>query len=440
MKRFTISKTKRLTSLPKANKNNKQVRKTNRDVVVRVPAAVSTVTRTRVPKGHFDTNGLTINHKELLARVSGTAAFTATSYVLNPAVPETFPWLSPIATRFEYYHIRSLRVLYVPRCPTTTAGTLSMAFDKDVLDPDPISYRSLLSYQGAVSTPAWSAASLAATSSQLTPQRLYNAITPAAGSDQRLYDWGKLIFATEGAEADYGDLFLEYQIAFTNPEFNEPNDDLHLKFDDDSTKTTGEFPSVLANQATVEVFRSLATGLRDLKTALSQSEHLEYWKGGLGMIPNFGPLPEAYKGKVGSGDLAGIRFTHGGRYLVRFGMRLYMYNASAQYFTARAASGLSFTISDQASDVSAFQNLTMSQAGLVYTAFNSANPATLTTSNANTQIITLTGSFYFDAADNQVCAPVVELETTLGLNFNWYISDVDRHYLDIIPCARDVSW
>jgi len=78
--------------------------------------------------------------EECLGAVSTAVAFTNTTYILNAANSSTFPWLSAIAAKYEYYRFSRLSFKFVSSSAdavgstNTALGTIIMNVNYDVLD------------------------------------------------------------------------------------------------------------------------------------------------------------------------------------------------------------------------------------------------------------------------------------------------------------------
>lgn len=91
------------------------------------------------PYRYNGAKSICISHREFIGNVvsSGTT-FNVESFLnLQPGDSASFPWLSPLAGRFEQYKVKAFRVMYIPTVPSSSTGTVMLAFDKmpRVLNP-----------------------------------------------------------------------------------------------------------------------------------------------------------------------------------------------------------------------------------------------------------------------------------------------------------------
>jgi hypothetical protein len=187
--------------------------------------------------------GCTMCHREYLGDVTGSVAFTNTTYNLNPGLTGTttgsgsqngmFPWLSLCAAQFEEYQLLGMMIEFkstsaVALNSTNTAlGTVILATDYDTYDTAFTNKQQMEAYEFSSSAPP--------SQSQLHPiecdpkknvmQNLYirSAANPT-GSDLRFYDVGVFQLATVGmqAAAVIGELWVTYHVKFMKPKLPTP--------------------------------------------------------------------------------------------------------------------------------------------------------------------------------------------------------------------------
>lgn len=63
--------------------------------------------------------------------------YSAVTIPINPANPNSFPWLSYIARLYDKYRFHSLRFRYINAVPTSQNGNIAFALDYDTLDEPP---------------------------------------------------------------------------------------------------------------------------------------------------------------------------------------------------------------------------------------------------------------------------------------------------------------
>lgn len=166
-----------------------------------------------------------VSHREFISDVSApSSGFSTVNFAINPGNATAFPWLSAIAANYESYTFKKLNYRYVPLCPTSTQGRVTMAIDYDARDAIPTNKAVLSQYQGAVATPVWQQALYVATPQNLTKfakQRYVSGATIPASSDIKTYHLGQLILATSNTPTtatSLGELWVEYDVEFQTPQ------------------------------------------------------------------------------------------------------------------------------------------------------------------------------------------------------------------------------
>lgn len=167
--------------------------------------------------------GMRIRHRELVQSVSGSVAFTATSFSVNPGLATTFPWLAPQAVQWEQYRFHKLRFCYITRTSTATVGSLILAPDYDPSDSPPSSEAQMTTFQDAIEDAAWKDICC-----ELDPKCMFpigprkfirDSVVPG-GDDIKTYDAAAFYLATvdfTGATG-IGKLWVEYDVEFFVPQ------------------------------------------------------------------------------------------------------------------------------------------------------------------------------------------------------------------------------
>lgn len=79
----------------------------------------------------YDLTRTVVQHCEMLGEVAATEDFTSTKYALNPGLPGTFPWLSPIANQYQQYRLKAcifeFRSMATGFAEQTSLGQLAFA-------------------------------------------------------------------------------------------------------------------------------------------------------------------------------------------------------------------------------------------------------------------------------------------------------------------------
>lgn len=247
-----------MSSKAKAKKANKggNRRQTNGDSA---PIAKAVGQKVREPRITQSDRCTRIVHRELVGTVTGTTSFGVfNSYELNPGLSSTFPWLSSQADSWEQYRFRYLRFRYVPRCATTTIGSVMMAPDYDALDAPPSSELTAMSYREATEDAPWKEQVCGLNPSSMFPAgpRKYVRSGLVAG-DLKTYDAGVMHVCTteESDTSALGKLWVEYDVEFFVPQ-TEPSQVTASNFalfnlSSDQSMTTGVAATVAFDEEVV---------------------------------------------------------------------------------------------------------------------------------------------------------------------------------------------
>jgi len=186
-------------------------------------AAYSTGQSSRAPIISMTRDQCRIRHRELLASVTGSTAFTvALSLGINPGLSASFPWLSVMAQAWEEYEFTSLRFCYYTRTGTNIPGSVMMAIDYDAADAAPASEQIASSYEGVVEDAPWKDICCTARKLSMTgPLKKHYTRNSAlaANLDIKTYDVGNFFLMTvDGTSVPWGKLWVEYDVVFTLPQ------------------------------------------------------------------------------------------------------------------------------------------------------------------------------------------------------------------------------
>lgn len=187
-------------------------------------AAYASGQRTNEPKIASKPGSTRIRHRELLATVNGTAGSFAVagSYVINPGLAASFPWLSTQAASWEQYRFHRLAFEFVTRSSTATVGSVILAPDYDSLDAPPSSELVATSYRDSTEDAPWKDQICLLDSSALQPigPRKYIRSGAIPLSDLKTYDGGILhaCVAENGVTTGLGKLWVEYDVELFVPQ------------------------------------------------------------------------------------------------------------------------------------------------------------------------------------------------------------------------------
>lgn len=190
---------------------------------MQAPIAATRVRRQTAPVVQMAGNGerCIVRHREYVGEVSGATNFTATQYVCQPGLQTLFVWLANIAGNFEKYRFRRLRFLYETENATSQGGTIIYSFDYDPLDAAPASKQDVMSNKVAVRSAPWQEFAMDVPIADMQRDFYYtrSGAVPS-GADQKLYDVGQFIVATQGASGASGEIYVEYEVELITPQAN----------------------------------------------------------------------------------------------------------------------------------------------------------------------------------------------------------------------------
>lgn len=161
-------------------------------------------------------------HCEYIGDINGSETFSSRSFNINPLDSTTFPWLSAVAGQFETYQIEGMLVRFESTSgdatgSNTALGSVMAYIAYDVADESPTSKSTLLQYEGVVDAkPSENfLVGVECEPSRLVMKRLYVGYPPA-GTDQRFYNFAKIVVANQGQQGEnaIGELWLHYRIRF----------------------------------------------------------------------------------------------------------------------------------------------------------------------------------------------------------------------------------
>ncbi len=192
---------------------------------VSVAAAYASGQRTRAPRVTTSRDSVRIVHRELVASVVGTTAFTvARAFALNPGLATSFPWLATQAQAWERYKFNSLRFEYYTRTGSSTPGSVMLVPDYDAADAAPISEQVASSYEDVTEDAPWKDICCSLRSSALHalgPTKFVRTGALPANLDIKTYDAGNLFLCTiDGTAVNWGKLWVEYDITLMTPQLN----------------------------------------------------------------------------------------------------------------------------------------------------------------------------------------------------------------------------
>jgi hypothetical protein len=162
--------------------------------------------------------------EKIMEIIAGGEDFAVDSHVFQPGLASSFPWLAPIASKFEKYEVRSAKYRYYPSVTGYNAlgskGRLVLSYNYDALAADPsvideaenTQPRAIL--MGAEPGEVHLDPALATQGG-----RYVRTGAIRVGADPKNYYAGTLFICTKGFESTgkIGDLFIEYELDLINP-------------------------------------------------------------------------------------------------------------------------------------------------------------------------------------------------------------------------------
>lgn len=170
-------------------------------------------------------NYICVKHREYVADINGTSAFTLQSFPINPGLVATFPWLSGVADNFEEYLFTGIvfefRSTTADYATNTALGAVIMATSYDALDPLFPDKKTMENYQFANSSKPSKTFIHPVECSKNPLSELYvRTGSVPTGADQRLYDLGVFQIATVGnpsLTSTIGELWITYEVCLYKP-------------------------------------------------------------------------------------------------------------------------------------------------------------------------------------------------------------------------------
>jgi len=182
-------------------------------------------------KNVMDKGGFIVRHREYVADVLATTAFTITSYDINPGLINSYPWLSQVAQAFEEYNFRGLVYEFksmssdavLSSATSSALGTVIMATQYNSLYANFPDKKSMENYEYANSSkPSESFMHPVECKKNQTPTTTSYIRVGAVptNADQRFYDLGNFQIATQGMQANggvCGELWATFEIELYKP-------------------------------------------------------------------------------------------------------------------------------------------------------------------------------------------------------------------------------
>lgn len=176
--------------------------------------------------------GVVVRHREYIADITATSAFTVQSFPINPGLSSSFPWLAQVCDAFEEYYITGLVYEYKTlSADYTTAssaalGYVVMATQYNTYNPVFPDKKTMENYEFSNSAKP--------SETFVHPVECKRSVTPVSelfirtgavpsGADSRLYDLGNFQIATGGNSGSgvLGELWVTFEIVLCKPKLVE---------------------------------------------------------------------------------------------------------------------------------------------------------------------------------------------------------------------------
>lgn len=235
-------------------------------------AQTSVFTNTGPPRVVKTGSSMVIKHRELVQQLVGSTAMACVHLRINPGNESVFPWLSTSAYYYEMYKFRSLKFIYKPSCPTTTAGTVVITPDYDPRDLRVDTIGKALAAVDAVQTAPWAPVVCNLQAKALHADDAYKYTSARAHAiEARAYDVANVFIFTDGfaAATSSGQIFAEYEIELFLPQVHRGDTDAlrtEVKSSGDEFMTTATQLDVVLGTMVRESDAFIANGASDTFT------------------------------------------------------------------------------------------------------------------------------------------------------------------------------
>jgi hypothetical protein len=212
---------------------------------VRVGAAKAKATVRNLQDG-----AISVAHTEMVGTLvsSGTVStYSVSSFVANPGKPSIFPWLSTLATNYDMYRFKKLRVCLVSSQPTSVGGRIGIGFDYDSTDPTPRNRVEFFALSAHIESSPWESLELNIPCEG--GKRFTNTHTT---SDSKLIDLGQILLMSDQiitANSVLADIIVSYEVELFHPQQAIFNTQGFTSLVDSGTSATG--PSFVTISAPV---------------------------------------------------------------------------------------------------------------------------------------------------------------------------------------------
>jgi len=211
---------------PKTKKVKMPKKVASQDTYRIAPSAMTRVTRNVGPKFVSTSKGIRVTNREMIDSIlmgqSASFADNIWSYAVNPGAT-TFNWLRNLGLNWESYTFKKLEFEYVPACPSTTPGTIVMAFDYDIWDEPPSDHVAMSSWAHASRSTVWTSCTnrlAPSDASVLGKKRFVRWFAEESNRNMQDYDIATFYLAVVSnvtALTVLGELWVTYDVELNTP-------------------------------------------------------------------------------------------------------------------------------------------------------------------------------------------------------------------------------
>lgn len=182
-----------------------------------------------------ETGDMVLSHREYISDVYGpsSTAFENTTYIINPGMQQTFPWLSQIASNFEEYELVKCVFMYRSTVSESTsntsgqAGSLILATNYNASQAPFSDKEIMMQYHGACSGKVTETIvhGVECDPAKVADNVKFVRTAPVPyGEDQKTYDHGQFQIAIQNLPTAFqnqalGELWVEYTVRLSKPKF-----------------------------------------------------------------------------------------------------------------------------------------------------------------------------------------------------------------------------
>jgi len=174
--------------------------------------------------------GICVTQREMVGDVtSENNVFAIWSHIINPGNKTLFPWLSRLASGYEFYRFKWIKVVYIPMVPATSTGKIWILYEPDAGDIDVANAQEASAMAIQVANQVHQPTTLHIPGSALNLERKKSRIQapfPVNSRGNALVDVGKIEIISQVSgfatpPTDLGSIYVEYEVELTEPSSEE---------------------------------------------------------------------------------------------------------------------------------------------------------------------------------------------------------------------------